>query len=344
MKLLVTAAETRTSNILWLPYTAHTTSYILCPPLLRVLPISSDILSDILSLTFFLNFLQTYLLTFFLTYLLTFSFWHTFWHSLWHIFWHSLWHIFWHSLWHIFTTFFLTYLLTFFLPYLFWHISRLRSGAEHWTPRIAVEVRRGTLRSQDRSWGPARNTALTGSRLRSGAEHCTHRIAVEVRRGTLHTQNRRWGPARNTAHTGSPLRSGTGQEERRRRGGGRGEGGGGEGGGEGQADIKSNNPHLTGGEKTCECQGRVLNIWPKILVVMRVHTSFFFTHYPTLQQQVSWWSRVCYLQPSTNSMLQTCHTLLLPSDYAWKLVSRCVFHQSSWEENDSSSVLRASQV
>ena len=53
---------------------------------------------------------------------------------------------------------------------------------------------------------------------------------------------------RNTELTGSPLRSGTGQEERRRRGGGRGEGGGGEGGGEGQADIKSNNPHLTGGE------------------------------------------------------------------------------------------------
>ena len=45
------------------------------------------------------------------------------------------------------------------------------------------------------------------------------------------------------------MRSGTGQEERRRRGGGRGEGGR-EGGGRegGQADIKSNNPHLTGGE------------------------------------------------------------------------------------------------
>ena len=48
------------------------------------------------------------------------------------------------------------------------------------------------------------------------------------------------------------MRSGTGQDERRRRGGGRGEGGR-EGGGRegGQADIKSNNPHLTGGEKTC---------------------------------------------------------------------------------------------
>ncbi len=87
-------------------------------------------------------------------------------------------------------TFFLIYLLTFFLTH------------------FAVEVRRGTLASQARGWGPARNTEYTGSRLRSGAEHCAHRIAVEVRRGTRHSQDRGWGPARNTALTGSPLRSG----------------------------------------------------------------------------------------------------------------------------------------
>ena len=71
--------------------------------------------------------------------------------------------------------------------------SRLRSGAEHWTHRIAVEVRRGTLNlpghgtlsSHDRGWGPAQNTELTGSRLRSGAEHWTRMIAVEVRHRTL---------------------------------------------------------------------------------------------------------------------------------------------------------------
>ena len=43
---------------------------------------------------------------------------------------------------------------------------------------IAVEVRHGTLNSQDRGWGPARNTELTRSRLRSGTEHWTPRIAV----------------------------------------------------------------------------------------------------------------------------------------------------------------------
>ena len=68
--------------------------------------------------------------------------------------------------------------------------------------------RRGTLISQDRGWGPAQNTDLTGSRLRSGAEHLSHRIAVEVRRGTLISQDRSWGPVRNTDHTGSRLRSG----------------------------------------------------------------------------------------------------------------------------------------
>ena len=82
---------------------------------------------------------------------------------------------------------------------------------------------------------------------------------------------------RNTDLTGSPLRSGTGQEERRRRGGGRGEGGGGEGGGEGQADIKSNNPHLTGGEKThimiwIVSDHRLHNNFPRLLIA---NDSFF---------------------------------------------------------------------
>ena len=81
--------------------------------------------------------------------------------------------------------------------------TRLRSGAEHWPHRIAAEVRRGTLNTQDRGWGPARNTEHTGSQLRSGAEHWTHRIAVEVRRGTLASPDRCWGPTRNTDHTSS---------------------------------------------------------------------------------------------------------------------------------------------
>ena len=34
-----------------------------------------------------------------------------------------------------------------------------------------LEVRHATLNSQDRGWGPARHTELTGSRLRSGTPH-----------------------------------------------------------------------------------------------------------------------------------------------------------------------------
>ena len=122
------------------------------------------LLTFFLFLTYFLTFFLTYLLTFCVTYFLTFCLTY-------------------------FLTFFLMYLLSFNLTYLLtW--SRLRSGAEHWSHMIAVEVRRGTLISQDRGWGPARNTDLTGSRLRSGAEHWSRRIAVEVRRGTLNSHDR----------------------------------------------------------------------------------------------------------------------------------------------------------
>ena len=198
--------------------------------------------------------------TFFLT--------HSFWTSCKHIFWHSIWLILWHlattSLTHSFCNYYQSF------P------SQLRSGTPHWTRMIAVGVRHATLNSQDRSWGPAHNTELTRSQLGSGTPHWTRRIAVGVRHATLNSQDRGWGPARHTELAGSRLGSGTphwthelavgarhatlnSQDRswdptRRRTTGG---GGGrrrkeeyrstGEGGEE--TDIKSNNPHLTGGEK-----------------------------------------------------------------------------------------------
>ena len=128
--------------------------------------------------------------------------------------------------------------------------SRLRSGTQHWCHRIAVEVRHATLISQDRGWGPARNTDLTGSQLRSGTQHWPPRIAVEVRHATLMSQDRGRGLARNTDLAGSRWRSGTQhwshmlaveEEGRRTRGGEEGGEGGRGRGGERQADIKSNN-------------------------------------------------------------------------------------------------------
>ena len=132
--------------------------------------------------------------------------------------------------------------------------SRLRSGTPHWTHELAVGVRHATLNSRARGWGPARHTELTGSRLgsgtphwthESGTPHWTHELAVEVRHATLNSQDRGWGPAHHMDAT-DRQRDAEGGEGR---GGGRG-GEGEEGGGGGEeTDIKSNNPHLTGGEK-----------------------------------------------------------------------------------------------
>ena len=77
--------------------------------------------------------------------------------------------------------------------------------------------------------------------MRSGAEHWPHRIAVEVRCGALASQDRGCGPARNTDHTSSQdetkekEKAKAEEEEEEEE--------------EVKADIKSNNPHLTGGEK-----------------------------------------------------------------------------------------------
>ena len=114
------------------------------------------------------------------------------------------------------------------------------------------EVRQGTLGVDGRGWGPAGNTGRGYSRLRSGREHWAN--------------GRGWGPAwhigrgwlwlrSDREHCGSRVAVGRGGRGGRR-GGGR--GGGGEeeerrrrGGGEEEqaTDIKSNNPHLAGGEK-----------------------------------------------------------------------------------------------
>ena len=190
--------------------------------------------SDILTQTFSLNFFQTYqyLLTF-LTYFWPFFLTHSFWTSCKHIFWHSIWLILWHlattSLTHSFCNYYQSF------P------SQLRSGTPHWTRMIAVGVRHATLNSQDRSWGPAHNTELTTSQLGSGTPHWTRRIAVGVRHATLNSQDRGWGPARHTELTISRQEEEEGGGKREE------EAGGGEGE---ETNIKSNNPHLTGGEQS----------------------------------------------------------------------------------------------
>ena len=122
---------------------------------------------------------------------------------------------------------------------------------------IYSDILFGILSGVDRGWGPAGNTGRwsrwrSGKSLwRSGREHCAY-DHVEVRQWTLDVDGRGSGPAANTERGWSWLRSGGEHYSRgwswRRPGEG---GGGGRGGGRGgqATNIKSNNPHLAGGEK-----------------------------------------------------------------------------------------------
>ena len=198
------------------------TSYLLCPPLLQVTPTSGwhsswhifEHVSDILTQTFSLKLLS----------------------DIANIFWHS-WHIFDHSFWHILSDL-LANISSDILSDLSCDILQLlllthsfcnyyQSFSHHsWGPRHA------TLNSHDRSWGPARHTALAGiavgvpahntehtrSQLGSGTPHWTSQDrGLGVRRATLHSQDRGWGPARHTELTGSQLRSDEEEDDRRRR-------------------------------------------------------------------------------------------------------------------------------
>ena len=128
--------------------------------------------------------------------------------------------------------------------------SWLRSGREHWAWMVAVEVRQGTLGGDGRGWGPAGNTGMddrgwgpagnTGrgwSWLRSVREHWAWMIVVEVRQRTLwiavdeEEENEAGGGRRQEAAEGRRRQAGrqAGRQE--------------------ATDIKSNNPHLAGGEK-----------------------------------------------------------------------------------------------
>ena len=147
--------------------------------------------------------------------------WHIFWQSIWHIFSQCFWHIFWHSIW------------------------ALRSSGAHWARKVPgwgpavptglgrslVEVQRCPLRSEPCGWGPAVPTQIGSRQLRSSSAHCARKLAKRLAKSWQGGSGR-----------GSGSRGGG-------EGGGRGGGGGEGGGGAGTAVIKSNNPHLAGGEK-----------------------------------------------------------------------------------------------
>ena len=110
----------------------------------------------------------------------------------------------------------------------------MRSGREHWARMVVVEVRQGTLGADGRGWGPAGNTGRGWSWLRSGwswlrsgREHCGSRVAVE--QGEDDEEDEEEEERRTRQEEAEEEEKEEEDEE--------------------ATDIKSNNPHLAGGEK-----------------------------------------------------------------------------------------------
>ena len=113
--------------------------------------------------------------------------------------------------------------------------GHLFSHSSRWGPAVPTAIWKSRLRSGSAHCdleGPAVPTGIWSSRWRSGSAHWNLELAVEVRLCPL----------------GSGLRGGGGGWGGGGWGGGGGDGGGGGGGGRRTALIKSNNPHLAGGE------------------------------------------------------------------------------------------------
>ena len=91
----------------------------------------------------------------------------------------------------------------------------MRSGDDHCDQELADEVRRRPLRSRAGRRGPATTTAIKSLQMRPGDDRCDQELADEVRR-------ERRKEERGRRRTSASSRA---------------------------SDIRSNNPHLAGGEK-----------------------------------------------------------------------------------------------
>ena len=175
-------------------------------------------------------FILAFYLTFFLAYL-----WHSIRHSIWHLFWQTFWHIFWHSFWHSIWHLFrhsISHLFRNSCWYCFWH--RIWHIFWHSFSHSIWYIFGDSL------W------------LKSGGEHSDPEIAVEVRRETLWSGACGGGPPevavgvrrgtlRSRACSWGPAEEGGRKEE-------------------GGSGIKSNNPHLTGGEQRTWDRTHLLNL------------------------------------------------------------------------------------
>ena len=99
-----------------------------------------------------------------------------------------------------------------------------------------VEVRQGTLGVDGRGWGPAGNTGRGWLWLRSGREHWAWMVVVEVRQRPLCVEGRGWAGGGGEEEEEKEDEKEEDEEEE-------------DEDEEEATDIKSNNPHLAGGEK-----------------------------------------------------------------------------------------------
>ena len=194
------------------------------------------------------------LLAFYLTYLLEFFWhfiWHIFWHSIWHIFWHStwhifcnmFWHIFWHSIWHIFWHIF-WHSIWHSIWQIFWHMFWQTFWHFIWHTfwhSIWHSIWHTSWHSIWHSiwhifWCPL---SSEGPRFRSSGAQCAQTLAVEVQQWPLRAEvgeelgeelaRRKWTWKWRQRWWRRTRR----RRKKRRR----------------TTPIKSNNPHLAGGEK-----------------------------------------------------------------------------------------------
>ena len=142
-----------------------------------------------------------------------------------------------------FLTFFLTYFLTIFLTYFLTFCL---------TFFLSVEVWQGTLDADGRRWGPSGNTGLKWSWLRSGREHWTWLLAVEARGWREEEDEEDEEDEEEQAEEEEAEEDEEDEEEQAE-----------EEAEEEQADIKSNNPHLTGGKrpKTPLSKAKMIAVW-----------------------------------------------------------------------------------
>ena len=136
------------------------------------------------------------------------------------IFWHSIWHLFWHPIWHPFLASILTFLAFFLIIYL--------ASILTFFPASLLALYHFIWHSIWHSLAYLLTLFLAFCLV-----YLRRFFVVEVWRRILRSRACSWGPA----------------EEGGRGGGGRG----------GPDDIKSNNPHLTGGEQYPGCIGKKNN-------------------------------------------------------------------------------------